>query len=260
MTLDSIFSLLGSVASIVAIPLSVYLYLRSKEARAARVRREVVKTLSYQIGEGRDLNLFTISTVIRSRIRDEGVRDDSISVGQVVEDLVAETITEPMLDTNRKDQILQNLARLYHLGAIGQFLERYPITINQLARWAAQDYELDEEDKRLATRRAQPLEISEGIRPRRAPSISAYFGLIAIGVTLVLFAIYEKELSGIFSDIGRKIPIPELLIGTIGSLLASVLTLLVFMLQRRLVHAKWGAKSKSTDTEGPPNSGPAADR
>jgi hypothetical protein len=79
LTMDpsSILSVLGSLASLGAIPLSVYLYLRSKEARVARVRREIVKTLSYQIGEGRELSLFTIGTVIRSRIRDESVRKGS---------------------------------------------------------------------------------------------------------------------------------------------------------------------------------------
>ena len=190
MDLNSTFSLLGSVASLAAIPLSVYLYLRSKEARIARVRREVVKILSYQIGEGRDLTLFTIVTVLRSKIRDEGVREGPISVEQVVEDLVAETITEPMLDPKRKDQVLNSLSRLYHLGAISRFLERYPITVGQLARWAAQEYDLQEEDKRRADVMVDALGQAEEAGFRRTPSISTLFAFTAT-IATVVFSVFR---------------------------------------------------------------------
>lgn len=63
---------LGSLASLAAIPLSVYLYLRSREARAAKLRREIVRILSYQIGEGRDLSLFEVQAVIDSKTREHG--------------------------------------------------------------------------------------------------------------------------------------------------------------------------------------------
>jgi hypothetical protein len=254
MTLNSILSILGSLASVAAIPLSVYLYLRSKEARVARVRRDVVKTLSYQIGEGRNLNLFTIVTVIRSRVRDEGVREDSISVEQIVEDLVSETITEPMLDPTRKDRILDNLAKLYSLGAISRFLERYPITVRQIARWASQEYPLSEEDKELADERADVLESTEGLRLHKAPSISTFFGVIAIVASSILFAAYERELAGIFDSINRKMPFPEFLIGTASSLVATIITFFVYMVLGRGRRLLKRTKGKAGDLGRPPNS------
>jgi hypothetical protein len=253
MNLNSILSILGSLASLAAIPLSVYLYLRSKEARVSRVRREVVRTLSYQIGEGRDLNVFTIVTVIRSRIRDEGVREGSISVEDVVEDLVAETIMEPMIDSERKSQILVNLSRLYHLGEISRFLERYSITADQLYRWTSEEH-LEKKEYRVKEGALGP---AEGVRPHKTHSVSTSFALISTVITSLLFVAYEKELAVIFRDFSRKVPVPEFFIGVISSLLAAVLTSLVLS-----IRGHWygrSGKGKADDFRKPSNPAGRAD-
>ena len=53
--MSSVLQLLGSIASIGSIPLAIYLYLRNQEVRHSMLRREIVKALSFQIGEGREL-------------------------------------------------------------------------------------------------------------------------------------------------------------------------------------------------------------
>lgn len=66
--MNNILQIIGSIASIGGIPLAIYLFLRSKEAKLIRLKREIVKILSYQIGEGRNLSIFEIQAVIDSKL------------------------------------------------------------------------------------------------------------------------------------------------------------------------------------------------
>lgn len=68
------FQVIGSLASIGGVPLAIYLYIKSKEGKIDSVRREIVKLLSYQIGEGRNLKLFEIQTIINSKLREKKLR------------------------------------------------------------------------------------------------------------------------------------------------------------------------------------------
>ena len=54
------FSIIGTVASIGSIPLSIYLYIKSRENNIDKVKREIVKILSHQIGDRRQLTSFEI--------------------------------------------------------------------------------------------------------------------------------------------------------------------------------------------------------
>jgi len=163
--------------------------------------------------------LFTIVTVVRSKIRYEGVREGSISVEEVVEDLVAETITEPMLDSERKLQILENLTRLYRLGPVSRFLERNPVSIEQLFRWFSQEYSVGKEGVTMADEKEEVLRPAEGTASR-LPSLSTFFGFIAVLISAALLGFYQKELVGIFNDFGKRIPFPEFFIGAVASGLA----------------------------------------
>lgn len=226
MTLNAVLSILGSLASLAAIPLSFYLYLRGKEARVSQVRREVVKALSYQIGEGRDLTLFTVRAVIRSKLREERAKGDEISVEEVVEDLVTETMIEPMLDPGRKDIILGNLSQLYHLGPISQILQRYPITAAQLARWVAQEYDLSPKELALADRATDMARSSPAERSPSPRLASTLFGLLSVLMSLVLFGVFEKELSGLFDAFSKSLPLIEILAGAGGTLVGLLVTVL----------------------------------
>lgn len=116
MPLDAILPTIGSVASIGSIPLAVYLFLRTREAKYVRVRREIVRTLSYQIGEGRELPRFEISAVVASKLREANLKLSAINVIEILDDLVSETIANPMLEATRKETIVGNLERLHRIG------------------------------------------------------------------------------------------------------------------------------------------------
>jgi hypothetical protein len=100
--MEQVLTILGTIASLGAIPLSIYFYLKSKEAKFDKIKKEIVKTLSYQIGEEREITAFEIQTVINSKLRENGFKTNTIKIDEIVEDLVSETISSPMIDRNRK--------------------------------------------------------------------------------------------------------------------------------------------------------------
>ena len=64
--MEQIFQLIGSIASVGSIPLAVYFYLKSKETKLIKIKNDIIRTLSYQIGENRNLSTFEIDTVIKN--------------------------------------------------------------------------------------------------------------------------------------------------------------------------------------------------
>lgn len=113
----SILQLLGSLASVFSIPLAIYLFLRSREARFRRVRQEIARSLSYQIGDARELSQFEIQAVIDSHARENRIRKGKIQYDDIVEDLVTDTIRNPMIPSSRKGEIINNLRNLHMRNA-----------------------------------------------------------------------------------------------------------------------------------------------
>ncbi|MDQ2720686.1 MAG: hypothetical protein M3Z26_13135 [Bacteroidota bacterium] len=121
--MNDFFSIIGSIASLVSIPLAIYLYLKSKEAKFDKLKKDISRVLSYQIGDERQLSTFEIKTVISSKLRENRITADAISVTEVIEDLVSETIASPLISKERKIQILENLKALYIKGEFFDELE-----------------------------------------------------------------------------------------------------------------------------------------
>lgn len=116
--MNEFFQIIGSIASLISIPLAIYLYLKSREAKFDRLKKEIVKILSYQIGDERKVTPFEIKTVINSKLRENRIKTDSISVSEVTEDLVAEVIASPLINKDRKTEILQELRKIYLKGEL----------------------------------------------------------------------------------------------------------------------------------------------
>lgn len=121
--MNDFFSIIGSIASLISIPLAIYLYLKSKEAKFDKLKKDISRVLSYQIGDERQLSAFEIKTVISSKLRENRINSAAISVTEVIEDLVSETIASPLIGKERKTQILENLKTLYIKGELFDELE-----------------------------------------------------------------------------------------------------------------------------------------
>ena len=111
--MNDFLQIIGSLASIIGIPLAVFLYLKGKAQIYVEVRRDIVKRLSYQIGEGRKNSQFELNAVIDSMKREKRLKKTSISPDSIVEDLISETISSPLLDKSRKDSLVVELELLH---------------------------------------------------------------------------------------------------------------------------------------------------
>ncbi len=111
--MESLLTYIGSFASIGGIPLAIYLYLKSREGKIDKIRRDILQIISYQIGEDRRLNTFEIEKVISSNIRNNKLAIESITVGNIIEDLISDTISSPLLNSESKNKILENLKDIF---------------------------------------------------------------------------------------------------------------------------------------------------
>lgn len=121
--MNEILQIIGSVASILGVPLAVYLYLKSQVQKYAQVRREIVKRLSHQIGEGRTVGLFELNAVIDSLVRENRLKKGAITGNSIIEDLIAETVSSPLLDSGRKEQLISELSHVHSIGKVYQAIQ-----------------------------------------------------------------------------------------------------------------------------------------
>lgn len=122
MAFDEFLAVVGSVASIASIPLAIYLYLRSRSGKLLAIRREIAGRLALQVGEGRPLTLFEVRAVRNTRLREAGIEETTIPTWEIVEQLVADTMATPLLDSSKKEEIIGSLLTLHQLG---QFIKLY---------------------------------------------------------------------------------------------------------------------------------------
>lgn len=122
--MNEFLQIMGSLASIIGIPLAVYLYFKGQAEKYFDVRRNIVKRLSYQVGEGRQISQFELHAVIDSMVREKRLKQSSISPNSIVEDLIAETISSPLLDKSRKDTLVSELRRLHSECAVYELIQK----------------------------------------------------------------------------------------------------------------------------------------
>jgi len=196
--MEGIFSLIGSLASIGGIPLAIYLFLKSKEAKFDKIKRDIVKILSYQIGEDREISPFEIQAVINSKLRENRIKLDSISVDEIIEDLVSETISSPMLDTERKQSILKNLKKIHFKSELNDRINNITISLkgdNNVVKVEEVEEEIKEFIKNSANINEREEELREsGMKQIR---ISNLFAIITVLVGFFTFILNTLNFLGV---------------------------------------------------------------
>lgn len=228
--MEQILTLLGTIASLGGIPLSIYLYLKSKEAKFDKIKKEIVRTLSYQIGEEREITAFEIQTVINSKLRENRFKTNSVNIDEIVEDLVSETMSSPMIDRNRKKVILENLKNIYVKGEILEKLDSIKFTGKEKITWE----NLEPKIKDLVASRKGLDEKIRNLEENREKSyerISTWFATIATGLTIVagIVSFVSKDIfQKLFEQLNQNEETGKIIIamtmGLITSLLAGLLT------------------------------------
>jgi hypothetical protein len=195
-------TILGSVASIGSVPLSLYLYIRSREARQAKVKGEIVRVLSFHIGQGRPLTAFEVRSVVDSKLRESRLKVGSITEMEIVQDLVTEIISSPLLTGDLKSDIILQLSSL-----------------------------ADAKTAFLPMPSTDPQVMSNQSSSRdRLRNSSTIFGLIAILATLGATLI---DFTGSFNLLGKNLALDvpnNLLLGLVASLFSISVTVLISIL------------------------------
>jgi len=110
---NEIFQYLGTFASIFSIPLAIILHFKANSAKQSKVRLEIVRTLSYRIGEGQKLSRFEISAVFNSKIREHNIWKAQFTELIVLEDIITDVVSNPFLSTDHKTIIIQDIEHIF---------------------------------------------------------------------------------------------------------------------------------------------------
>lgn len=147
--MNDFLQLIGSLASIIGVPLAIYLYLKGQVQKYAEVRRDIVKRLSHQIGEGRSIGLFELNAIIDSLVRDKRLKSGSISSNSVIEDLIAETVSSPLLESAKKESLIQELSQVHSLGRIFNTIKKDEGIFSQFVEHLNSEQETNESAEQI---------------------------------------------------------------------------------------------------------------
>jgi hypothetical protein len=178
--MTDLISIIGTVASIGSIPLAIYLFLKNSEERKDKVRRDVVRTIAFQIGNGRVPTSFEIQAIINSKSRESKINSSLIDFNDVIEDLVAEIISTPILSSEMKDKYISTFNLLYTRGQVFEIIDR--LTVKNIT---------DEQNENVERDIKQLLEKKESIDKEvkkikdKTTRYSEVFGYVASTLSLV---------------------------------------------------------------------------
>lgn len=220
MDVQTILNGLGSIASIGAIPLSIFLYLRAQEEKLAGARRDILRTLSYQLGEGRSVTLFEIEAVTESVLRVKRLKGSPVSPVEVVNDLVSETISNPMISRERKEEILFELQRALLSPSIRHIVLQHRLTAPRLAILVGDApqsrSELEAKTEAIAV---------EHDAKSHAALTSTLFGLVAAVTSSVVAAFEFSDLTPRLREMFERLPASPLILGVLTTILAALVSL-----------------------------------
>ncbi|RLB93568.1 MAG: hypothetical protein DRH50_07725 [Deltaproteobacteria bacterium] len=233
--MNELLQIIGSVASIASIPLAVFLYLRQREAKFRKLRSEIAKTLSYKIGEDSVISLFELESVIESKAREYGINPALIPPDGIIEDLVADTISNPMLESERKKKVVENLQDVHKAGVCYRILNDYSEPLSNSIYKLSKGFELEPEvEGALKSKSTEDLgKIASKPKPV-FETLSTTFGVLSAIITIIIsiFGITTlKELNTFFIDNKQLL---ALILGVLSSLIAGLLTGIMSKKSRKL--------------------------
>ena len=222
--------IIGSIASIGGIPLAIYLYIKSKENQFDKIKREIIRVLSFQIGEERQISSFEIDSVIKSKLKENRLSINKISITDVIEDLTTTTIASPLLDSNKKQIVLEQLKSIHLKGKLFDHIESL-------------DFEKITEDEinSLAKEFVAESKQSNSKNQDNKEKLSSQFGAISIILTIISFVTFfvgQETFDNYLLPEGGN----EILFGYKGGIITSVvlsiLTLIITYFLRKKENKK----------------------
>lgn len=230
------FSIIGTVASIGSIPLSLYLYIKSKENNIDKIKRDIVKILSHQIGDRRELTTFEIQTVINSKTRESKIATDKITVNHIIEDLVSETISNPLLEKSIKENILNELKNIYFKGEILTQIDEIEIETRKANKESYIDSKLEDNLKRIIESREKikdEIESQQKIISRTSESFAMIAGLTTIIASILTLVGKDKYDNFFAKPLYEFLQKNDFYVAISASVLAGIISIIILTLFKK---------------------------
>ncbi len=233
--MNNFFSIIGTIASIGSIPLSIYLFIKNRENNVDRVKRDIVKILSHQIGDRRQLTTFEIQTVINSKTRESKIDSEKITINQIIEDLVSETISNPLLEKAIKEVIIDELKNIYFKSELLTSIDNIELETRADKNVHDQDINIESEIKKIIEQRSDVKDVME--RQRKIFSrTSESFAIIAIITTFgttILTYIGKDKYDSLTKPVYDFLHNNDFYVSIAGSVLAAVTAFVVLLIFRK---------------------------
>lgn len=102
-------TILGTLASVFAIPLAIYFYIKENDNKKDRVRRDIIKILLLQLNETNTISKTEIISVCHSKCRENKISRDSYRFSEISEDLLSEVISNPLIKRENRSVYIKDL-------------------------------------------------------------------------------------------------------------------------------------------------------
>lgn len=232
--MSQLFQWIGTFASIISVPLAVYFYFRTMDGKYEKVRKELLALFSNHIGAGNKLTYFYLSSVINAKLRENNIKTERITEKSIVEDLIVEIISNPLLSNDAKNGILYDLEMLVN-----------PIQVpdGKLAG-KSETWDQSETDE-ISERRKQ---LAGGLRKDKSAAITTskdkskiqyekIYSVVIVWMSIIAsvlsFLISSEQVTKIFSVIDLTNPVSQVFIGMIVSIILSLLTVIIEKIAKR---------------------------
>ena len=191
--MNDFITIIGTIASVGSIPLAIYLFLKSKENSFDKIKRDIVRILSHQIGSGNQLTTFEIQSVINSKLRDNKISSNNITVHEIIEDLMTEVISNPLIDNEKKEFYLTNFKSIYSKGQLLMFIDN--MSTNELTQQTSKD-EITQKVEVMLNKEVDARKDFE-LKTKKTGSLASWVGIFGSAIT-VIFGILATTVNKTF--------------------------------------------------------------
>lgn len=236
-----IFTIIASAASIIGVPLSIFLFwkgeVKKKEKREKEAREKINQIILLDISKGNTLSPFEINSLLESTLREYKLKSNVISFEEVVNDLIASIKTNSFIKIEDKKEIIRNCKILSISNQVQNILTAVDYQYSKLNSKVDQQKiihfkeglkqinasELSAEDERkFAVIRDENIRFSNKQKDKEKSMINL-FGIISLALSVlslgIFLIVYDKIFRQvIFDNIDTKIGV-SILLGFLVSLL-----------------------------------------
>ena len=225
---------IGTFASIISVPLAVFFYYKTIDGKYEKVKKDLISLFSSYIGTGNKLSLFYISSVINAKLRENNLKVGCITTNSIIEDLIVEIISNPLLNNAAKKSILYDLETLIN-----------PVASVPDGKLAGGKTLSNEELNDIAEQRRKNVEVLKNGAPivvetrkekgkmQTDKKIQIITGWVSIMAVILSFLISTGQVTEIFKIIDLTNTVSQIMVGVIASVMASLVMFLIEKVRKK---------------------------